>query len=37
LAVSGVLIDSEAGHDRGQVFVEEELEVVRRVIDVHGA
>jgi hypothetical protein len=35
LAVSRVLIDSEACHDRGQVLVEEELEVVRRVIDVH--
>jgi hypothetical protein len=34
-AVSWVLIDSEARHDRSQVLVEEELEVVWREIDVH--
>ncbi len=33
--MSRVLIDSKACHDRGQALVEEELEVVRRVIDVH--
>jgi hypothetical protein len=35
LAVSRVLVDTQACHDRRQVLVEEELEVVRRVIDVN--
>jgi len=34
-AVGRVLIDSEAGDDRCQFLVEEELEVVGRIIDVH--
>jgi hypothetical protein len=33
--MSWVLIDSKTCHDRSQVLVEEEREVVRRVTDVH--
>jgi hypothetical protein len=35
LAVRWILIDAEARHDRGQVLFEEELEMIRRIIDVH--
>ena len=35
VAVGRVLIDSEARDDRGQLLVEEKLEMVGRIIDVH--